>query len=347
MVSEINQALRSLHLNLQGSKTEILSGDALDAVLSSSESVAIDQVWEKLENFDPQAHAHRTDATRWLRTLRPLTSQFRSGLPESVHALAPRASRLFRRLMTVYGRCGRPWLRSSAMAALSEPPELRMLQKCVRYLTQLPYALHAEIAVDLLDMLEKEIFPIPYQSAIVLDALRHLHPEDGGRSLAARIRRYALDRKRDWPIRQKALEAMASLPYRADHAVSVANRLLTDDHPWVRRAACILLSRGETVVVRETVTDLVYRPDRAIGPLALWFHRHLHDPSFAMKEVHRLQKGALRDDIFVHAVPRLWVLRCSTDQEVVLGLRKHLAQYVSTRSSKVEWHLKQLNKLTG
>ncbi len=241
VVFVINEELRALYLNLQGSKTEILSGAKLDKVRSSSESEAIEAVWSELERIDCRAVKNRRKVTSTLKNLKPILTRFRKGLPESAQNLSKRDSRVLRRLMTLYGRCGRTWLRKTAFSALEEPPNLRMLHKCLRYLRQMPYKEHEAISRQLLKLVEGETFPIPYHSAMVLETIRLMHSSNGGKGLAAQIRKYALSRKRDWTIRQKALECIASLQVREDHAVNLAKRYLKDEHPWVRRAALVLL----------------------------------------------------------------------------------------------------------
>jgi hypothetical protein len=346
VVFVINEALRALYLNLQGSKTEILTGHQLDQVLSSSDSEAIEATWKELESIDCRAVKNRQNVTSILENLKPLLGRFRRGLPDSAWNLSKRDSRVLRRLMTLYGRCGRTWLRKTAFAALEEPPDLRMLHKCLSYLMQMPYREHASIADRLLKLVEGATFPIPYHSAMVLNTVRLLHPIDGGKGLAARIRSYAFLRKRDWTIRQKALESISTLPVREDHAVSQARRFLRDEHPWVRRAGCVLLVRGEVEAVRREIGQLVYSADPSLNRLALHWHRYLTDSEFVLKEINRLGKGARSDQAFICQLPVLWLFRCSPDVKVVIALRTYLQRFTRSRSGKVKWHLAKLMELT-
>ena len=49
----INDALRALHLNLQGSKTEILSGESLKYELSNDDFDVVDEAIVKVRKLDP------------------------------------------------------------------------------------------------------------------------------------------------------------------------------------------------------------------------------------------------------------------------------------------------------
>ena len=90
VVFEINEILRSLHLNLQGSKTEILTGDELVTEYENSDQELLDRVWSELERLDCRAKANAKTVTTLLRDLRPLAERFRRGLPASVHRLKKR-----------------------------------------------------------------------------------------------------------------------------------------------------------------------------------------------------------------------------------------------------------------
>lgn len=341
----INEALRGLHLNLQGSKTEIVEGKDLAKALDDSESRVVDAAWREIQSFDCRSSTAQRRVTEALKQLRPCGQRFRRGLPESVRKMANRDSRILRRLMTVYGRCGRPWLLEVAFAALRELPELRMLSKCLRYLSQQRYALHHSIVRRLLALIEEGQLPIPYQTARVVETIGMMHPSLP-RQFSMRLRNYGLGRKRDWVIRQKLGEALVTFPSSETKMERDAERLLKDDHPWVRRAGCVLLSRAGVEQVRRRVRRLVYHPDQGVGRLALFWSRHLDDKHFALEAIASLGKVSQTDYVFLRQVPRLWLLRCSPDLEVVKALRAHIVGSRRSTSGKVIWHRQQLLKAT-
>ena len=105
--------------------------------------------------------------------------------------------------MTCYGKTGRPYLKNVALACLKELPEVQILNKSLAYMGQLDYPLHRELVVKMLEMLEDNIFPLPYQTARVIKQIGTMHPDDLV-SIASRVRKYALDYKRDWTVRKEA-----------------------------------------------------------------------------------------------------------------------------------------------
>lgn len=342
VVLEINESLRSLHLNLQGSKTAILSGRKLKQSLSTTDMDKINAAMAELQNININSPLNQRMITSVLSELSPIADQFRSGLPHSARNLTKSDSRILRRLMTVYGMSGRPYLKSVALSALKEPPELRMLQKSLRYLQQLPNKHHEEIANELLSLVENSTFTLPYHTASVIEALRWLHPMNAGKLLAGRIVRATLRTKSDWLIRQKAAEVLLSLPYREDHVFSHARNLLNDDHPFVRRAAALLITRGPVQDVRETVASLVYHPDPSLNRLALMWAFLLKDKQGAITKIHDLRSGLLTSKGFVLKIPQLWLIRCCTDETVISNLRTELQRVSRKQSNKVCWHVDQL-----
>ncbi len=336
VVFVINEVLRTLHLNLQGSKTEILSGTELVKELSNPDQDLIDGVWEELGKLDCRDRANAKAVTAELKKLRPVAARFRRGLPDSVKKLDKKANRAVRRLMTCWGRAGRPYLKEVALVSLKELPELRMLDKALSYLSQLDYSLHQSIAESLIEMLEDDAFLLPYQAARVIEQVGMLHPRNPG-GIASRVRKYALARKREWTVRQKAGETISVYPYREDHAASVSEGLLADPDPWVRRAGLVLAVRGPVQKVRSRVRELIYYPDPPLSELALYYDRHLRDDNFVRTQLASLRKGNQSDFSHSKQLARFWLISCHESPKIVAELRAYI-EAINTKSARVAWH---------
>lgn len=187
-----------------------------------------------------------------LRSVQDLTRRFQ-------HTAKPAErikehSRLFRRLLTVHGQCQSAALLKPALESLRGLPDTRILLKSLRYLLQQQCSKHDAICDALLHLVLNGDLPFPYQVAQVFEsfkALRPLAPE----SYASKIRQLALERRNEWVVRQKALEAILTFPYRADYALRLAIQYGEDDHPWVRRAACLMIARGPKTHVAALLRD--------------------------------------------------------------------------------------------
>lgn len=337
----INNVLRQLHLNLQGSKTRILTGEELDAEIYDPDGELVAGVIDEVQKLLPLTRSNSKQVTGELKKLSPLLPRFRKKSGKAVSQLDGDGSRLFRRMMTAYGMAARPHLIYPAFEALRQLPDLRILNKSLRYLTQQPVDRHDEITERLLKLIEDDGLLFPYQVAVVLDTFRHLHPASPW-SVASRIRRYALDRKRFWYVQQKAGEAISYFPYREEYAATVAERLLGDEHPWVRRAGCLLLVRAPVEVVRNRVQKLICHPDHRLSRAALYWNRFITDPQFADQTLARFTKGNQNDRSFVFYIPAFYAIRCSPEPSIVARLSRTAAAFIASRSAKVRWHAEML-----
>lgn len=341
----INDALRTLHLNLQGSKTEVIAGDRLKYELDNTEIDAVDTAFEKLKNIDPSRRTSVPKITETLKPLATIRSRFTRGLPSSVTKLDGKQNRVFRRLLTLYGKCQRPQFRNAALTAMKQLPDMRILRKSLTYLSQLAYKTHVLTLGDLLDLLESEELPFPYQAGVVLETIGNLHPLKP-RDIASRIRKYALSKKRDWFVVQRALEAMAVYPYQDSNALTIAKRYLRNDHPMVRRAAFLLLVRSPKHEVRERLDQLIYNADPSVSRLALYFRRHIRETAFAQQELSRMQHGGKSDVAFQRSLPKLYTLAASEEKAIAAALSTFVISYPATKSAKLAWHRDRLTQLT-
>lgn len=309
-VFHVNAALRRLYLNMQGTKTEIVSGKVLRSLFADPESDVLDAICTRLQKLrGPSSDTKKQ--TQLLNQLRPIAKRYRSGLPQSVDNLPSLENRKFRRLLTAYGMAGRPYMKKPALAAIKSSPNDRTLSKCLVYLRQLDYRLHEELVHELLGMLESGVLIFPFQESTILDSLQWFHPRDPS-PIAARLRRYALGgRIRHWSIRYRAAVAMVTYPYRHDHAASVGARLLDDVHPWVRRAGLMLSTRAQPLVLRDRCREVGYHPCSATSSLARYYYRLITEEEFASELLDRLNAGATHDLHITRITPELFALRAS------------------------------------
>ena len=337
VVFVINETLRALHLNLQGSKTQILSGDELEADLDNAEINAVDQAFAAIQKLNPKDVKHKKAITSELKPLKPIVSRFRRGLPASVAKLNGKESRLFRRLLTTYGRCKRPHFRKAALAAMHQLPDLRILRKSLQYVTQLEYSTHQQTFNELMTLVESDELPFPYQVGVVFETIANLHPADPN-PIASRIRKYAFGTNRHWFVIQRGLECISAYPYRHDYAESLAEKHLEFDDPIVRRASCVMLLRANKGRVRTRLQQLTYHADPSLSRLAIYFQRLVQDKPFALQELTRLRKGKSSDYAVLKSLPRLYALSATEDTQVAKETHEFVAKLSRSKSPKIDWH---------
>lgn len=337
----INEALRTLHLNLQGSKTEILFGESLREEIDNSKMELVDNAIDVVRNINPKKTSEKIKITQELAKLNDLKSQFTAGLPNSIVSLSGKKNRLFRRLMTLFGICSRPHFRNAAIVAIKHLPDIRVLNKALSYLSLIEKKYHDHIINDLFSILENDQLPFPYQIAIVLEAIAKLHPTDP-KGVSSRIRKFAQKPKRDWVVLQKAIETIAVYPYRDNYSFSLANKFLKHDHPMVRRAACVLLVRSPKDKLKKRLNDLIYHADPGINRLALFFLRFIQDKEFARKEISKMNKGNKSDYTFQKSLPKIYAMTTNGENDVGIELKRFINSYPKTNSARINWQRRTL-----
>jgi hypothetical protein len=144
---------------------------------------------------------------------------------------------------------------------------------------------------------------------------------------------------------QKGLEAIFIYPYEPDNAERVASKFIADEHPMVRRAACLLLLRGRKHIVRERLNELIYHADPNVSRLALYFLRFIQDRAFADAELVQMKKGGRTDTAIQFALPRLYALAATEDHKTAKAVLEYLDSLPGTRSKKIQWHREHLRGL--
>jgi hypothetical protein len=341
-----NSALRSLHLNLQGSKTHILFGRELRAEYThaqSDEATAIIQRLGEITASDAAATARRK---KLLSQAAPLARGFTRNLPRALRSLNEKDSRLLRRLFTLYGSQKSPRLRRCALACLRERPERRVLEKALRYVTNLDYRFHDRLAAELLDIaVEEHGGGNYYQVALLIQTIGQLHPKSSD-GLVSRIRPILWRARPNWLVNQKALETLFNLPSAAQAAEHAAARFLTDEHPWVRRAAAALVLKGRPGFVREQMGRLVFHPDTSVQLPALMWKRYECDADFRRHELQRLQSIA-DDHGFMRNSRTLWALGGTCVAPELDRFRLLARGFLHSKSAIVQWHARELSGRIG
>lgn len=333
----ISEELRRLHLNLQGSKTEILTGTDLEEELFDSNLEAINAFVEKVRN--PKKPLTSKQVTKLIRGAHRVTRQFTNQLPKSVSNLNAKESRLFRRSLTLFTMTCRPQMRHATIHALRHLPDLRVLRSTLRYLTALDRKYHDECVKALFELLDNNELPFPYQVAETIATFKFLSPTNPN-PLASRLRKLGFHKRNHWYVRQKTVETAAVLPYKEASAETLATRALDDESPWVRRAGAVIAVRGGVAWTRKKVDLLCYHADPDVARIALYWNRHLDDKQSVGQAFQGLQSG-MDDRTFVRRLPMIYLLRCNEDREVGQRLLT-LILSVKSKNSIVKWHTSAL-----
>ncbi|MBI5675747.1 MAG: hypothetical protein HZC48_08000 [Nitrospirae bacterium] len=346
----INEALRQLHLNLQGSKTEILYGERFYQEHDTTKMDRVNDVFDNIKKLSLQKKSSG-EISAELNKISGYCKPFTVGLPDSVRGLTGKENRLFRRLLATYGIAGRTrkGLSKAIFCAIAELPDLRILRRCLSYLTHLDYKTHSQSINELLSALEAGTLLFPYQIATVLEAMVLFHPLDA-KGIGSRIRSYAfgsnLKKNNDWFVIQKALEALMSFPYQEKFIFRIALNYIKHQNTLVRRAAVALLTRAPKDKVRKHLRELTMHPDSEVLRLSQYLESICSDKDFSFTELAQIHKGRVQDNTIIKRLPQLYAASSTDNKKIAQKVFETITHLGRTKSSKLDFHYKEISART-
>ncbi len=351
VVYEINKVLRQMQLNLQGGKTEILSGKEFEEEHDNTKIDKVNKAFDTICKLSSKTNSSK-EITKQLKGISLYFPRFTGGLPDSVRNLKGKENKLFRRLLATYGIAGRTrkGLNDTVYTAIIQLPDLRVLRSCLSYLRKQEIKHHGEIVERLLDIVEKRKLLFPYQVALVLEAIAQLHPDRSSRSIASRVRACALgaklNKRSDWLVVQKALEVIAVYPYREKHITNICLHYAKHEHPMVRRAAIMLFPRAPNDEARKYLVQFSRHPDPGVSRLAQYLFQFCYDTDYVRSEFAKIKKGRLHDNTLIRRVYQLYAASATDIEDIakeVLGIAAILNKSVSPN---IYWHQDQIRRRT-
>ena len=349
-VFEINNVLREMHLNLQGGKTEILTGDKLRDEHDNRKLDEVNEAFNKIRILSDKTGTNK-QITAELKNITSHLSHFTVGLPDKVRGLKGKESRLFRRLLTTYSVAHRTrkGLKDAVYTAIRELPDLRILRSCLSYLYRLDIKHHSDCTEQLLSLLESGELLFPYQAAAVLEAMIQLHPANPER-VSSRVRNYALgsnlNNKRDGLVIQKALELIAVFPYREEYVERISIRYSKHDNPMVKRASIMLLSRAPKSKVRKQLAMLSRHPDFGVSRLSQYLLQMATDREYSSKELRKFRTMSDSDNALIRRIYQLYAASATEDSEIAKAVYETSDILDKSKSVKIKWHKGQIRNRT-
>lgn len=350
VVFEINNVLREMHLNLQGGKTEILSGPELIREHDNAKLDKVNKVFNNIRKLSQQKKDAKK-VTKELKQISPYLSGFTKNLPYSVRGLKGKENRLFRRLLATYGIAGRTrkGLNDTVYTTIRELPDMRVLRSCLGYLAKQDIKNHDEVVTKLLELVENGSLLFPYQVAAVLEASIRLHPSTL-RSVASRVRAYALGqnlrKKSDWMVVQKALEVIAAYPYKDKYITNICRRYSKHEHPMVRRAAIMLLPRAPKKDARKYLVELGRHPDSGVSRLAQYLYQLYSDNCYAQQELAKLRNSNFSNNSLIRRIYQLYAASATETKEIAKDVFETTEILNRSPSVNIRWHGKQIQERT-
>jgi len=309
----MNERLRSLRLNIQGSKTRILEGPEILQELLDSRLNAVNDIIEdvrKRKVVNPAARSrHAADLKKQIRSIKGRKTIVRD-----------RDLRLFRRLIT-----GFTLLRHSAMVRLvldqiERNPDSRLLNNAIRYL-RVQDRNFGKIANRLVGFLKNGTDLFPYQKAHFLMTLRYMRniPLEAWKEARHEMK----IRNGHWYVRQQAAMLLGLKKLGKSEVRSMQKLYGNEQHPEVKRACFQALAQLSRNDLENATRELVFSVDTKLQRLGRFYHGLLFDPQKAKEQIKSLFNQP-NEEILLDRLYEVEVLSKVRDRGVRDALLKRL-----------------------
>lgn len=305
----MNRELRSLRLNIQGSKTRIFEGEEIRDELFDNRLDAVNEVIKRTQAKTTLTPSERTKHVAALKKYLG-TVKGRKGIVQD------KELRLFRRLMT-----GFTLLRHSGMVRLvldqvERNPDARLIDSCVRYLRFQGGGLRkaAERIAGFLAN-ERELFP--YQQAYFLMILRYVRHDSS--HAWAQVWRLARLKKFHWYVRQQAT-ILLSLKKLDKQSLGAAQSYFERENDIeVKRGWVQCLAQLPRLQVESLARTLTLAVEPKLQRLGQLYDGILFDTTKAMPRIKSIYDQYLqgyREDLLLDRLYEIEVLSKAKDDNV-------------------------------
>lgn len=161
----MNEILRKLHLNIQGSKTMILEDNEIRNELIDKRLDEVNNVIEDIQTN--RKSISDTQREQYANRLKVEYKKIRKRIVQG------KDLRLYRRLITGFTLLSSPYMVNNILKQLPKNPDARLVDSATRYFKNLPRS-SKRISNGLIKFLNSPINLFPYQEARIIATLRYL-----------------------------------------------------------------------------------------------------------------------------------------------------------------------------
>lgn len=226
----MNDVLRGLHLNIQGSKTAILRNEEIARVL-------VDERFEIVNNEIKTFEGQRTLSTQERDCHADVLRKQYKRIKCRNRALTGNDLRLFRRLLTGLGLLENPYLVQRVCRELERNPDARLIRNAVAYFRRFPN--RKALAEWITGFLHSPINLFAQQEALLLSALRYFRVWP--RAATSYARDVLRSKEKHWYVRLEAALLLAQEVLRPQSAKWLHTLYDNESSEQVRRALLISL----------------------------------------------------------------------------------------------------------
>jgi hypothetical protein len=309
----MNEKLRELRLNIQGSKTRILEGKEIREELFDDR---LDKVNKIIEGIQKKSSLSPAERDKYVNDLKEILKKVKGKRA----IIKDKELRLFRRLITGFTLLQHAGIVDLVLTQLERNPDERLLKSAVRYFRVQDRNLRT-ISSGLLKVLSFREILFPYQQAHIFMMLRYVRdiPQEAWQE-ARRVLRL---KSSHWYVRQQAAQLLSIKPLSKRELVSIQKLHNTEKHLEVKKALCHALAQLPDEECVESTRKFLFSTEPSLQKIGRFYHGLLYDQKMGLKQIEDIFRLD-REDILLDSLHQVEVLSKAKSKAVQHDLLKRL-----------------------
>ncbi len=317
----MNNILRKLHLNIQGTKTIILKGKEIRDEL-------IDKRLDEVNNVIKEIQKNLKSITRGKRNkyLKRLKGQYKK-IHKRNKINNKKDLRLYRRLITGFTLLNSSYMVDNILKQLPQNPDAKLLIKSVRYFRNFPRS-WKKILNNLMTFLKSSINLFPYQESHIVELLRYLKeiPQES----VSYTRKCLRSKSKHWYVKVQSALLLASLNLQERSLRSLNKLYKKEQSVELKRALvkCLCQLRKNDLV--KFLRSLIFENDYKLSSLGIMLLSILYNQNnAAFKEISGIFKD-FKEEVFLNSYYKIEILKYCKNQNIRKELLKKLKKVKKT-----------------
>ena len=251
----INDVLRKLHLNIQGTKTMILEGDDIRDELIDKRLNKVNEVIEDIQkNLKSIKYNERNEY------IDEFKKQYKE-IKKRNKIIRGKDLRLYRRLITGFTLLKSSYMVDKILKQLPKNPDAKLTDKATRYF-KYNSRCWKNISKELFRFLKSPINLFPYQEARIIEALRYLN------FIPYEIIQYARNsltlRKKHWYVRVQWTILLANLKLQPRNLRRILRLYRNESNIEIKRAFVICLCQLDKDKLIDFLRELTFENNKRL-----------------------------------------------------------------------------------
>lgn len=313
----MNQKLRELRLNIQGSKTRIIDDTAIKDEFYDDRMDKLNSIIEATQKKNELTTAERRAFIRELK--------------EVLHAIKKRKQllqgkdlRLFKRLITGFSLLQSSEMADDVLIQMEINPDAGLVKKAARYAGY--YCSNRSMVPKIMaELLHTHSTLFPYQEAFIYYTLRFVRNIPGD---ALREARRCIDRKKEpWFVKQQAALLLSQKCLTQSELRSYRSLFGKEKDPEVKRTIAQILAQLPKDELQEIASNMLYTTNPTMQRVGRFFSGLLKDEQKGLEEL----ESVFREFSEAQFIDRIYEIEILSKADSLLVRTKVLRSLIANR----------------